>query len=91
MIDEYTKEIIKAFGPDSPGARMIGYIQDYYDPKLTRAQREAIVLPVIPSDNIGRNDKCKCGSGKKYKKCCLDINKGDSRGPDQVGNNTTKQ
>lgn len=22
---------------------------------------------------IGRNDKCPCGSGKKYKKCCLDI------------------
>lgn len=21
---------------------------------------------------IGRNDKCPCGSGKKYKKCCLD-------------------
>ena len=20
---------------------------------------------------IGRNDKCMCGSGKKYKKCCL--------------------
>lgn len=20
---------------------------------------------------IGRNDKCYCGSGKKYKKCCL--------------------
>jgi len=21
--------------------------------------------------NIGRNDLCPCGSGKKYKKCCL--------------------
>ena len=21
---------------------------------------------------IGRNDKCPCGSGKKYKKCCID-------------------
>jgi SEC-C motif domain protein len=21
--------------------------------------------------NLGRNDKCHCGSGKKYKKCCL--------------------
>jgi hypothetical protein len=21
--------------------------------------------------NVGRNDKCPCGSGKKYKKCCL--------------------
>jgi len=22
-------------------------------------------------DNIGRNDPCPCGSGKKYKKCCI--------------------
>ncbi|MGL4819934.1 MAG: SEC-C metal-binding domain-containing protein, partial [Bacilli bacterium] len=20
---------------------------------------------------IGRNDRCHCGSGKKYKKCCM--------------------
>lgn len=23
------------------------------------------------SDKIGRNDPCPCGSGKKYKSCCL--------------------
>ena len=27
--------------------------------------------------NIGRNDKCPCGSNKKYKKCC--INKGEAK------------
>src|SRR3989344_4053181 len=28
---------------------------------------------VIPSSNmkVGRNDRCPCGSGKKYKRCCL--------------------
>lgn len=25
---------------------------------------------------VGRNDPCPCGSGKKYKKCCLDKDKG---------------
>jgi len=25
-----------------------------------------------PHMKIGRNDPCPCGSGKKYKKCCLD-------------------
>ena len=25
--------------------------------------------------DVGRNDKCPCGSGKKYKKCCLDSGK----------------
>lgn len=23
-------------------------------------------------NKIGRNDPCFCGSGKKYKKCCID-------------------
>jgi SEC-C motif-containing protein len=26
---------------------------------------------VIKGERIGRNDPCPCGSGKKYKKCCL--------------------
>lgn len=35
---------------------------------------EKILLPAeLPSiKNIGRNDECPCGSGKKLKKCCLD-------------------
>ena len=24
-----------------------------------------------PADKIGRNDPCPCGSGRKYKKCCM--------------------
>jgi len=31
--------------------------------KLTPYKRE--------TPKIGRNEKCLCGSGKKYKKCCL--------------------
>ena len=26
----------------------------------------------VRENKIGRNDACSCGSGKKYKKCCLD-------------------
>ena len=25
-------------------------------------------------DKIGRNDLCPCGSGQKYKKCCMQLN-----------------
>ncbi len=25
-----------------------------------------------PNKKLGRNDPCPCGSGKKYKKCCID-------------------
>ena len=35
---------------------------DYYEPP---------VVPVRAEPKIGRNDPCPCGSGKKYKKCCL--------------------
>ena len=27
--------------------------------------------PIVKKKKIGRNDPCPCGSGKKYKKCCL--------------------
>ncbi|GAX91053.1 hypothetical protein EFBL_2713 [Effusibacillus lacus] len=27
--------------------------------------------PYVNPNKIGRNDPCPCGSGKKYKKCCL--------------------
>ncbi|MFC7786014.1 SEC-C metal-binding domain-containing protein [Rossellomorea sp. GCM10028870] len=30
-----------------------------------------IPQPVINEEKVGRNDPCPCGSGKKYKKCCL--------------------
>ena len=32
---------------------------------------------IIKKDKVGRNDPCPCGSGKKYKKCCL--NKDEAR------------
>ena len=33
-----------------------------------------ITLPDIgyKASSVGRNDPCKCGSGKKYKKCCME-------------------
>ena len=46
-----------------------------------RKRRSSPVLPFIdqmattpitnPLRGVGRNDPCPCGSGKKYKKCCL--------------------
>ncbi len=35
-------------------------------------QRKELTAPVIRSEpKIGRNEPCPCGSGKKFKKCCL--------------------
>ena len=34
--------------------------------------------PVVRDYKVGRNDLCPCGSGLKYKKCCLDSGKYES-------------
>ena len=34
-------------------------------------EEEAAAPHVNPLRDVGRNDPCPCGSGKKYKKCCL--------------------
>ncbi|VFM95295.1 MAG: SEC-C motif-containing protein [Candidatus Kentron sp. G] len=35
------------------------------------ARRDSYVPYVRQTEKVGRNDPCPCGSGKKYKKCCL--------------------
>ncbi len=35
------------------------------------SRREAAVADAVSTSKTGRNDPCPCGSGKKYKKCCL--------------------
>lgn len=39
-------------------SKTLGYIEDEES------------KPKIDATNVGRNDSCPCGSGKKYKKCC---------------------
>lgn len=36
-----------------------------------RKKAKGSVSPVKREDVIGRNEPCICGSGKKYKKCCI--------------------
>lgn len=38
---------------------------------LTKKQREADIVPIRTTPKIARNAQCPCGSGKKYKNCCL--------------------
>lgn len=39
-----------------------------HEPQAARRQRQ-----LLKSSKVGRNDPCPCGSGKKYKKCCIDL------------------
>ena len=38
---------------------------------ITIHDRENKSKPIVSQKKVGRNDPCPCGSGKKYKKCCL--------------------
>ncbi len=42
---------------------------------LSEEDAEDVVAPEEPfrreAPKVGRNDPCPCGSGKKYKKCCM--------------------
>jgi hypothetical protein len=46
--------------------------------RAAKAEAETFALPdrdepyINPHRHVGRNDPCPCGSGKKYKKCCLE-------------------
>ncbi len=42
------------------------------EPHPSTAKRSTAALqPLVKGKKVGRNDPCPCGSGKKYKKCCL--------------------
>ena len=41
------------------------------DDLLAQAERERAKVIDAPPVKVGRNDTCPCGSGKKYKQCCL--------------------
>jgi hypothetical protein len=68
-----------------PFTDMIGELSDWYcyseeyhqeilnwseEAEFEEAQR-ALAIASNPYRSVGRNDPCPCGSGKKYKKCCL--------------------
>lgn len=62
------------------GTASAGYLQYYEYIKqldeiryshLTKKEREAIIVDIRREPKINRNSICNCGSGKKYKKCCI--------------------
>jgi len=60
---------------------------EQYDEDQERWQRQAEANRARsqclenPYKGVGRNDPCPCGSGKKFKKCCLATVRFESIGP----------
>lgn len=55
------------------GGRTLGlYLRALRDPYLDAAAGKTPPLQAAGA-KLGRNDPCPCGSGRKYKKCCLGL------------------
>lgn len=59
-------ELLSVFNEMMDDSDSLGYIDADNFPELEDFQQ-----PHIAAVQPGRNDPCSCGSGKKYKKCCL--------------------
>jgi hypothetical protein len=65
--DYYTKELLNIYDRYNQIINTwAGYKDDDYNTENTKNE------PYRSDPKIGRNDLCPCGSGKKYKKCCID-------------------
>ena len=49
----------------------INHVEDMRYSHLSKKEREADVQPVRTEPKYQRNSPCPCGSGKKYKNCCI--------------------
>lgn len=81
-IMESGKPYLTSFGFwDNSGLRAEEFVEaycDYYNALIekTKSKKPLLFPPSsyqspVRKQKIGRNDPCPCGSGKKYKKCCL--------------------
>ena len=61
------------------------------DDLLAQAERERAKAIDVPSNNVGRNAPCPCGSGKKYKHCCLSKHEAAEQAKDMIQENNLKK
>ena len=47
-----------------------GYTPSELHGILSKRNKNIVKFPPLQKPQVGRNDPCPCGSGKKYKKCC---------------------
>jgi uncharacterized protein len=68
--EKLAKGFVEAFDAINDGVKITYQLALLLEENRLQAEQER--QPVVRSaPKIGRNDPCPCGSGKKYKKCCL--------------------
>jgi SEC-C motif len=68
-LDQWRKEIEETMKPKPLPQRPVPQTPPTKIPSAVPPSR---LRPVTVKQKAGRNDPCPCGSGKKYKKCCMD-------------------
>jgi hypothetical protein len=68
-----TEEQLICLGETPEKAAAIAHDLEHNFPAVVdKLRHEDKPTPIIVGPKIGRNEKCPCGSGLKYKNCCLD-------------------
>ena len=76
-INDEVSNIVYKMSESMFNAVNIPIINDYIDYLPQRKPLKGTLVEVRTEPKIGRNELCKCGSGKKFKKCCINqINNG---------------
>jgi protein translocase subunit secA len=70
MIDSIQEDIIRYMMRVTPQVRVQAPEQPQHLSENRYEGEEQVKKPVHVEHQLGRNDPCFCGSGKKYKKCC---------------------
>ena len=71
-------EFLKKFEADSPDGereltrRSLGALIRSTHESFLKYRKPETLGPQARTHRAGRNDPCPCGSGKKYKRCCID-------------------
>jgi len=80
------KETNLKFSGTNNQVEQFGAVKNMQDNASSNKQDDSVKQqPIINKTSIGRNDPCPCGSGKKYKKCCLLVNRRNEKKLEKVG------
>ncbi len=58
-------------GKRSAGRKTVLVKYGWKHKSLAPTGKKDSIRPIKNQSSLGRNDPCYCGSGKKYKKCCM--------------------
>lgn len=72
IVDDVVKYMYRVNVVTQPAVEVEDRLSDasVNNPNVDGASEEAAQEPVQAQPEVGRNDPCPCGSGKKYKNCC---------------------